>query len=138
MTYFSTTLSLLVADPRDLLDVRVNALEVYATTAALSPSSLDKLSAFLDQVRKTLLLFGRAAEKVSSTPVQISEGVRAGFERIVRALERKGLLSEEVKATPRWRELCDVVLHIARRVCFPNFLPFGGFWGLTFASGAGG
>ncbi|GAA5982183.1 hypothetical protein JCM10908_004771 [Rhodotorula pacifica] len=103
------------ADPQDLLDVRIHALEIYSTTSTLAPTALDKLSAFFDQVRKTLLLFGRATEKASASPTRISEGVRGAFDRIVEALERRDLLSQEAKGSERWQELCEVVLHIARR-----------------------
>lgn len=99
-----------------MLDVRIHALELFASTSALGPAALDKLSAFFDQVRKTLLLFGRAAEKTSSSPIQISEGVRQAFDRILGALGRRDLLNDVAKTSERWRELCDVVLHIARRV----------------------
>ncbi|GAA5874618.1 hypothetical protein JCM3774_004663 [Rhodotorula dairenensis] len=102
-------------DAQDLIDVRIHALELYASTSALGPGAPDKLSAFFDQVRKTLLLFGRAAEKASSSPIRISEGVRLAFDRIIGALGRRDLLSDEAKRSERWRELCDVVLHIARR-----------------------
>ncbi|GAA5956273.1 hypothetical protein JCM8115_001674 [Rhodotorula mucilaginosa] len=103
------------ADAQDLLDVRIHALELYATTSALVPGALDKLSAFFDQVRKTLLLYGRSAEKAASSPVKISEAVRGAFDRILEALEKRGLLGQEAKSSERWRELCEVVLHIARR-----------------------
>jgi separase len=103
-------------DAQDLLDVRIHALELYATTSALVPGALDKLSAFFDQVRKTLLLYGRSAEKAASSPVKISEAVRGAFDRILEALEKRGLLGQEAKSSERWRELCEVVLHIARRV----------------------
>lgn len=103
-------------DSQDLLDVRMHALELYATTSALVSGELDKLSAFLDQVRKTLLLYGRSAEKAASNYVKISEAVRGAFDRILEALEKRGLLGQEAKSSERWRELCEVVLHIARRV----------------------
>jgi hypothetical protein len=88
----------------------------YSTTSALSNSNADKLSAFHDQVRKTVLLYGRAAEQVGYTEIRIGDGVKRAFESVVAALGRRDLVTAGKDGGPKWRELCDVVLHIARRV----------------------
>ncbi|BGP62219.1 separin protein [Rhodotorula toruloides] len=103
------------AVPDDLLIVRTHALMFYSSTSALSSSNPDKLSAFYDQVRKTVLLYGRAAEQAGYTEVRIGEGVKEAFESIVGELERRGLLEVGKNGGAKWRELCEVVLHIARR-----------------------
>ncbi|GEM07556.1 cysteine peptidase C50 [Rhodotorula toruloides] len=103
------------AVPDDLLVVRTHALMFYSTTSALSSDNADKLSAFHDQVRKTLLLYGRAAEQAGFTEVRIGGGVKKAFESNVCELERRGLIEVGKGGGAKWRELCEVALHIARR-----------------------
>ncbi|BGP39728.1 separin protein [Rhodotorula kratochvilovae] len=99
--------------PEHLLSLRTYALLCYASTAALS--SPDKLSAFHDQLRKVLLLYGRAAEGLRYSATKIGAEVKGAFERVVGELEARGLLQGAEKEDRKWRELCEVVLHIARR-----------------------
>lgn len=96
------------------MTVRIYALLCYASTSALSAP--DKLAAFHDQLRKVLLLYGRAAESQRYSAPKIGAEVKDAFERVVEELERRGLLSETAREDKKWRELCEVVLHIARRV----------------------
>ncbi|BGO99409.1 separin protein [Rhodotorula toruloides] len=103
------------AVPDDLLIVRTHALLLYSSTSALSSANADKLSAFHDQVRKTVLLYGRAAEQARYTEVRIGNGVKEAFESIVAELKRRGLVEIGKDGGAKWRELCEVVLHIARR-----------------------
>ncbi|GAA5821500.1 hypothetical protein JCM3770_000600 [Rhodotorula araucariae] len=99
--------------PEHLLSLRTYALLCYASTSALS--SPDKLSAFHDQLRKVLLLYGRAAEGLRYSATKIGAEVKGAFERVIGALEGKGLLDGAEREDRKWRELCEVVLHIARR-----------------------
>ncbi|GAA5914661.1 hypothetical protein JCM8208_000403 [Rhodotorula glutinis] len=102
--------------PEALISTRIYALLCYASTSALSSSSPDKLSAFHDQLRKVVLLYGRAAEALGYSAPKIGAEVKRAFERVVGALERRGLLvAEGAREDKKWRELCEVVLHIARR-----------------------
>ncbi|GAA5945755.1 hypothetical protein JCM3775_005840 [Rhodotorula graminis] len=102
------------AGPEVLISTRIYALLCYASTSALS--SPDKLSAFHDQLRKVLLLYGRAAEALGYSAPKIGSEVKRAFERVVGELERQGLPEGEgAREDKKWRELCEVVLHIARR-----------------------
>ncbi|GJN89037.1 hypothetical protein Rhopal_002011-T1 [Rhodotorula paludigena] len=106
--------------PEHLLTLRLHALLYYASTSALAPSieaaaAPDKLAAFHDQHRKILLLYGRQAEKLGYSASRIGAEVRAAFEQVVKRLEEKGLMDGREGGAEKWRELCEVVLHIARR-----------------------
>ncbi|GAA6027635.1 hypothetical protein JCM8097_007957 [Rhodosporidiobolus ruineniae] len=111
--------------PEALLTLRTHALLYYSTLSSLSsrpspflPSSPspspppEKLEAFHDQHRKVLLLYGRAAEALGQSEKKIGEEVRAAFELVVSGCEDRGVGGREGR---KWRELCEVVLHIARR-----------------------
>ncbi|GAA5908652.1 hypothetical protein JCM5296_006001 [Sporobolomyces johnsonii] len=101
-----------IVAPEILLTLRAHALLYYSTTSALAPSS-DKLPAFHDQLRKLLLLYGRSAEAApySYSPMKVCSAVKDAFETVVGRLEGKGVRCEGA----RWGEVCDVVLHIAKR-----------------------
>ncbi|GAA5868801.1 hypothetical protein JCM1840_005124 [Sporobolomyces johnsonii] len=101
-----------IVAPEILLTLRTHALLYYSTTSALAPSS-DKLPAFHDQLRKILLLYGRSAEAApySYSPMKVCSAVKDAFETVVGRLEGKGVRCEGA----RWGEVCDVVLHIAKR-----------------------
>ena len=110
-----------LAAPEVLVSARIYALLCYASTSALA--SPDKLSAFHDQLRKVLLLYGRAAEALGYSALTIGAEVKRAFERVVGELERQGLLGGAAREDRKWRELCEVVLHIARRVRPRSSLP---------------
>ena len=110
-----------LAAPEVLVSTRIYALLCYASTSALA--SPDKLSAFHDQLRKVLLLYGRAAEALGYSAPKIGAEVKRAFERVVGELERQGLLGGAAREDRKWRELCEVVLHIARRVRPRSSLP---------------
>ncbi|GAA5958016.1 hypothetical protein JCM21900_004746 [Sporobolomyces salmonicolor] len=101
-----------IVAPEILLTLRAHALLYYSTTSALAPSS-DKLPAFHDQLRKLLLLYGRSAEAApySYSPTKVCSAVKEVFATVVERLERKSVRCEG----ERWGEVCDVVLHIAKR-----------------------
>lgn len=75
------------------------------------------MEAFYDQLRKVILLFGRQAEQTELGDVDINARIKFGFETVVHAVQAKGGRMEG-KA---WLALCEVVLHVAKRVCL--FLP---------------
>ncbi|GAA5849620.1 hypothetical protein JCM8547_000513 [Rhodosporidiobolus lusitaniae] len=115
--------------PEALLTLRTHTLLYYSTLPSLSsapspfsPSSPqpapEKLDAFHDQHRKILLLYGRSAEALGHEESRIAEAVKGAFEMVVRACDERGVGGREGR---KWRELCEVVLHIARR---GNDLPF--------------
>ncbi|GAA5885666.1 hypothetical protein JCM6882_007518 [Rhodosporidiobolus microsporus] len=121
--------------PETLLTLRIHALLFYSSLSPLSsrpspllaspssaPPPADKLSAFHDQHRKILLLFGRSAEARGASEAVIGERVKGAFERIVGACEGRGVVGgREGREGGKWRELGEVVLHIARRA---NDRPF--------------
>lgn len=84
---------------------------LYATTHALS-SGQDKLDSFLDQARKVLLLHGRQLELKQASETEINDGTKASFERLHDALQHRGI----ALSGKAWTGLCEVVLHIAKRV----------------------
>ncbi|GAA5940472.1 hypothetical protein JCM1841_001027 [Sporobolomyces salmonicolor] len=101
-----------IVAPEILLTLRAHALLYYSTTSALAPSS-DKLPAFHDQLRKLFLLYGRSAEAApySYSPTKVCSAVKEVFATVVERLEGKSVRCEG----ERWGEVCDVVLHIAKR-----------------------
>ncbi|GAA5830726.1 hypothetical protein JCM11251_001054 [Rhodosporidiobolus azoricus] len=129
------------ADAEVLLILRTYALLCYSTLSPLSsspspivsscrsptlaspsPPPADKLCAFYDQLRKILLLYGRSAEALGRSEREIGEKVKDAFESVVKECERRGVTgTRDGKEGAKWRELGDVVLHIARRA---NDRPF--------------
>lgn len=103
--------TLIFAAPDVLLSLRSRALLFFATTRPLYAEQA-KLDAFYDQTRKVLLLFGRRSEEKQAGETKINEGVKRIFEEVVEVLVQKQAKMEG-KA---WVTLCEVVLHIAKRV----------------------
>lgn len=102
--------------PSTLLHLRSRALLCYATTSTLY-SAQEKLYAFYDQTRKVLLLYGRQAEQQKVGETLINEGVKGVFEEVLGALEKK----EAKREGQAWTTLCEVVMHIAKRVSSSRF-----------------
>jgi glutamyl-tRNA reductase len=99
------------SDPAVFLTLRLGALLLYGTTRTLSHAQ-DKLESYLDQARKILLLFGRQLESQKAGETEINDGVKAAFERIHDGLQQRKI---ELRGKA-WSSLCEVVLHIAKRV----------------------
>lgn len=96
------------ASADDLLLLRSQALRWFATSRALRDDPA-KLASFWDQLRKVLLQYGRQAEAGGVSEVRIGERVKGVFEEVLAAVE----VGREGKC---WRELCEVVMHVAKRV----------------------
>lgn len=97
--------------PESLIFLRSRALLSYAYTRPLY-SEPTKLEAFYEQTRKVLLLYGRRAEELNAGELVINEQVKKTFKEILEVLEEK----EVKKEGAAWVTLCEVVLHIAKRV----------------------
>lgn len=97
--------------PEILLMIRSRALLFFATSRPLFAAP-EKLDAFYDQTRKVLLLFGRQAEQKKLDETKINEGVKSVFEEVLTVLEARKAQTE----SKAWHTLCEVVLHIAKRV----------------------
>lgn len=91
--------------------MRAQSLFIFATTRTLLASQ-DKLDMFYDQSRKVLLLFGRQAEKLGTGEKSINDGVKSVFDQVLAVLVARDA-AREGKA---WVALCEVVIHIAKRV----------------------
>jgi hypothetical protein len=104
--------------PSTLLHLRSRALLCYATTSTLY-SAQEKLDAFYDQTRKVLLLYGRQAEQQKVGETLINEGVKSVFEEVLGVLEKK----EAKRKGSAWTTLCEVVMHIAKRVSLLPLFP---------------
>lgn len=83
----------------------------YSTTRVLYTDPL-KLDAFYDQTRKVFLLFGRHAEPSKMSEMQINQKINEVFEDVAEVLETKGVQNHGSV----WIALCEVVLHVAKRV----------------------
>lgn len=94
-----------------MIHLRSRALLFYASTRPLYLDST-KLEAFYEQSRKVLLLYGRRAEELQVGELKINETVKGVFKEIVVVLDGQKV-RKEGKA---WRTLCEVGLHIAKRV----------------------
>ena len=74
----------------------------------------DKLAAFHDQTRKVLLLYGRMSEQAGVSELVIHTHVKTTFELVMDAVRRRG--GDVGMEGDKWTALCEVVLHIAKRV----------------------
>ncbi|GAA5910865.1 separase [Sporobolomyces salmoneus] len=100
--------------PELLLNLRIQALLCFCS-ASTFPSSPSQLAAFHIQHRKILLRYGRSAQGVpySYSSERIAKEAGDAFTRVMQSLE--GLHSSHSRAGAEWTELCQVVLHLARK-----------------------
>ncbi|GAA5928121.1 separase [Sporobolomyces koalae] len=106
--------------PELLLDLRIQALRYYASTSTFSDrvteSSNEQLSAFVNQLRKVVVRYGREAQGLPwSYPAdRIAREVKDAFAKIMQQLTNSGTL-DICRKSSEWSEVCQVVLHLAKK-----------------------
>ncbi|GAA6018536.1 hypothetical protein JCM11491_006438 [Sporobolomyces phaffii] len=102
------------AAPDLVLNLRIQAL-LYYCSASTFPATPAQLPAFYTQHRKILLRYGRSAQSppFSYPSDRISKEVGIAFDRVMEALE--GRKTPNLGQGNEWTELCQVVLHLARK-----------------------
>ncbi|GAA6064363.1 hypothetical protein JCM10212_005877 [Sporobolomyces blumeae] len=121
------------AAPELLLELRTQALLCYSAVSSFARSGLSsstlsnppQLPAFHAQHRKILLRFGRSAQTLPQAypPEVIARHARKTFETLMDVLARKSLTARSsssrgatgTESEKDWRELCEVVLHLAKK-----------------------
>lgn len=107
--------------PEILLNFRAKALLYYSSMSSFTSSSTttSQLSAFHTQHRKILLRYGRTAQAAPYTYSleRIAKEAKEVFQVVLRVLEEKQLDCQGNE----WKELCEVVLYLAKKVRFCLF-----------------